>query len=230
MKSIITAGLAIGMMAGAVGCSGERPTFETQEQATEITTPNLDTFPSTTLGRIVVSETSEPVDTIVDSTVAEITAESNEFTPVSEGCIDGDMYAPLAIDKIGLTAQTVCSGDGKFVLPSVMPGSPTYEEFINTNKSIAVLGHRTAHGAPFGSLDKLVAGDEIVFGDKSFIVANTGMIDDSEAISWLNENVANSPTQIVAFLTCGDSTGQPRGMNTGQSGTETRILVVAVPA
>lgn len=229
MKSIITAGLALGIMTGAVGCSGERPSFESQEQITDVASPDLDLITTTTVGRVAITETSRPTTTLVAIETTDIPTTTLEFSPISEGCLEGESYAPLTIGKIGLYIETICSGDGKFLLPSIAPGSPTYEEFANSEKSLAVIGHRTTHGGPFGQLDNLGAGDAIEFGTEAFTVTSSGMIDDSEALKWLNTEIADSPTQVIGFLTCSDSLGDARGENVGQKGTENRLFVIAEP-
>lgn len=229
MKTIVKAGIAIGLMASAVGCSGERPSFESQEQITEVVNPNLDKV-TTTIGQIALSENTEPSNTANAPVTTQENESTIEFNTVSESCVDGEEYAPLSISKIGLGVQTMCSGDGKFLSPSIAPGSPTYEEFANSSdKSLAIIGHRTAHGGPFGQIDTLTVGDLIEFGDKTFSVASSGMIDDLEALSWLNSEIADSPTQVLGLLTCSDSLGDARGENPGQKGTENRLYVIAVP-
>ena len=230
MNKMINAGLALGIMTSAIGCSGERASFESQEQVTDVARPNLDNITTTTVARVAITETTRATTTVATTEITSPTSTTIEFSPTSEGCNEGENYAPLAIARIDLNVETICSGNGKFILPSIAPGSPTIEKFSNSaTSSLAVIGHRTAHGGPFSQLDELVTGDTIEFGDKSYTVSSTGMIDDSKALSWLNENIASSPSQVLGLLTCSDSLGDARGENAGQKGTENRLFVIAIP-
>ncbi len=73
----------------------------------------------------------------------------------------GDVVAEIIIDKIGLD-KFVVAGIGYTELekgPGLFTGSPLPGQLGN----VAIAGHRTTYGAPFGRLNELADGDRIVF-------------------------------------------------------------------
>lgn len=153
-----------------------------------------------------------------------------------ETCVDNSDYSIISSGTLGLLALPVkCSGNGEFVWPSVFPGSPTLEEFIDTenNLSIAIGAHRTkrieGRTAPFNRLGEVPIGEIITLDESQFVVTETGIVEESDFNNWYNERILQSETKVLGLYTCSDIIGAPKGVNPSLDGTSHRIFVIAQP-
>jgi sortase A len=113
----------------------------------------------------------------------------------------GDAVAQIRIPKIGVD-DIVVNGIGRDDLrkgPGHYPATPLPGQLGNS----AIAGHRTTYGAPFGNLDQLATGDEILFrtvqGSFSYRVYNQIVVDPSD-VSVLTPD-PNRPATIT-LTTC----------------------------
>jgi sortase A len=106
------------------------------------------------------------------------TATTEPLPPPSDGGAVAHIVIPkIGVDKIvveGVSLPQLKKGPGHYP-DSPMPGQPG-------NASIA--GHRTTYGAPFGSIDQLVVGDEILIttlqGSFHYVVSEQQIVRPSE--------------------------------------------------
>ena len=113
------------------------------------------------------------------SSTTATTVPTTATTAVPKMPATGEVIGRIAIPRLGLNTWFVAGarlaqlekGPGLF-LGSVLPG-----QFGNA----AVAGHRTSYGAPFGDLDKLAVGDQIVYttpqGTFTYIVGSSEIVD-----------------------------------------------------
>lgn len=113
----------------------------------------------------------------------------------------GDAVAQIRIPKIGLD-DIVVNGIGVDDLrkgPGHYPATPLPGQLGNS----AIAGHRTTYGAPFGNLDQLSSGDEILLrtlqGSFTYRVYSQQVVDPSD-VSVLNPD-PNRPATIT-LTTC----------------------------
>jgi len=120
------------------------------------TVPGTD--PATTAAPTTAAPTTAAPTTAAPTTDAPATT---ALPPVIERPAVGDVLAKLAIPKIGIDDMYVVEGVTKKALakgPGHFPESPFPGQLGNA----AIAGHRTTYGAPFGRLDELAPGDEII--------------------------------------------------------------------
>jgi len=133
--------------------------------------------------------TIAPTDTSPSSTVPTITFH------------DGDVVGLISIPKIGLSQYVVFGVKYKDLAkgPGIFPGSPMPGGVGN----LAIAGHRTTSGAPFGDLDKLKPGDKVTVttntksNTKSFTYSVTG----SKIVQPTDVSVIASTDESNAFIT-----------------------------
>lgn len=169
---------------------------------------------------------------IPDTRAVETTTTTTEATRIIELCEDNTSYSVLSSASLGLLAKEVeCSGDGKFLKPSVFPGSPTFSEFINPENelSIAIGAHRTKEDRPFNQLANVPIGEIITLGESQFVVTETGIVKETDFNDWYNERILQSETKVLGLYTCSDIIGAPKGVNPSLDGTSHRIFVIAQP-
>jgi sortase A len=129
--------------------------------------------------------TIAPTDTSPSSTVPTITFH------------DGDVVGLISIPKVGLTKYVVFGVKYKDLAkgPGMFPGSPMPGGAGN----LAIAGHRTTSGAPFGDIDKLKVGDKITVttSTKSFTYSVTG----SKVVQPIDVSVIASTDKSNAYIT-----------------------------
>lgn len=204
-----------------------------QKDLEVISTSTADTSANTTTESMGSEDSyfSEPVSTPL-STPITVAPESTPSTPspentvntTSERCEEGIYTASLRSvnedNVLGASPLDVaCSGDGKFLKPSLLPGSLTPEAVDQNLGSTIIYGHRTAHGGPFRRLPDLrVHADSFVIGDGSYTVAGLGSVAEDEVFAFV-ESVYKGErfgAGVIVLMTCGDEEGNAGGTDTRQ--------------
>jgi sortase A len=161
------------------------------------------TVPPTTVPVTAAPTTIEPTNTVsgpatsvAPSTVAPTTAPAPTTPPVELG----DLVGALTMPSIGDTTYYVVAGVRVDDLKRGVghyPSTPLPGQYGNA----ALAGHRTTYGAPFGDLDKLEVGDQIIFES-----VNGGrfvyVVEGSEIINPNETRVLSQPEgEDIALLT-----------------------------
>lgn len=166
--------------------------------------PTVTTVPTTTatttttvgLGSTVAGAAAPPSTTTVKPTTTTTVAPT--LLPIPE---DGDAVASLDIPRIGMKNSIIVSGVtvddlkkgvGHF-RTSPLPGQ---------RGNVALAGHRTTSGGPFGSLNELRNGDQIIFsnafGEKYVYKVNGQEVVQPSDVSVL----ASSDAATLTLVTC----------------------------
>jgi sortase A len=149
----------------------------------------------------------QPGATATTSPAATTTTSATPAAPTTLGPItippDGDVIARIGIPKIGVD-QYVVEGVNVDDLRKG-PGHYPTTQLPGHEGNVAIAGHRTTYGAPFGDLDQLQAGDQIlvvtVQGKFKYKVTSERVVDPSE-ISVLDPSPDPSrPGHHLATLT-----------------------------
>lgn len=133
---------------------------------TTITTSTTSTLPPVPTSTVVPSETTLPVESfvpsettlppVIDPTMVEQSvAAVSRVTKASQGDVIGRIMAPsIGLDKF------IVEGAGATDLRSAI-GRYRGTAFIGDKGNVALAGHRTTYGAPFGRIGDLLPGDKI---------------------------------------------------------------------
>jgi sortase A len=184
-RTLITVGVLILLFAAYQLWGTGLYTSQQQDQLRQQFTSDLHRAPTPT-----------PSTTIPSPTTTTTTAPPSPPQPPS-----GDAVAQIKIPKIGVD-DIVVNGVGRDDLrkgPGHYPATPLPGQIGNS----AIAGHRTTYGAPFGNLDQLGTGDEILLrtvqGSFTYRVYNQVVVDPSD-VSVLNPD-PNRPA-TVTLTTC----------------------------
>ncbi|MET0728699.1 MAG: class E sortase [Acidimicrobiales bacterium] len=182
-----------------------------EDQFSEFLDEARDDTPTTT------SSTTTSPATVSSTTSTTVPVETVPATaPPMEPVPDGEPTARIRIPKIGvdkIVVEGVSLSDLKKG-PGHYPDNPLPGQEGNA----AIAGHRTTYGAPFGRINELVVGDEIVVetvqGEFTYLVS---------------EQLIVSPTQVEVLEDRGDNRLTLTACHPKYSARQ-RIIVVAHPA
>lgn len=124
-------------------------------------------------------------------------AQSRTNTPTRDVPLPGGVIGIIEIPRIGISKYVVNGVKYKDLAkgPGVFPGSP----MPGGGGNLAIAGHRTTSGAPFGDIDKLKAGDKIniTTAIKTFTYSVTG----SKIVPPTDVSVVATTDRSVASIT-----------------------------
>jgi sortase A len=155
--------------------------------------------PTTTV-TVAPATTLAPVDGSAAPTTAATTTTLPQPEPLEIPEAD-EVFAQLAIPRINMKANNILSG------VSVDDLRKGVGHFRNTplpgqKGNVALAGHRTTYGAPFGDLDKLQSGDPITFTNtlgEQFVYKVT-----SQTVVAPDDTTVLAPTEVpsLTLVTC----------------------------
>lgn len=117
------------------------------------------------------SATVAPTTTLIDIIPADTSSTSSTVAPPDEAALqaikrvvaakDGDVIARMIVPAIDLDKYVVDGVGIENLRTAVGRYRGTYA--IGDDGNVAIAGHRTTYGSPFGRIDELVPGDQIIF-------------------------------------------------------------------
>ena len=117
------------------------------------------------------SATVAPTTTLIDIIPADTSSTTSTVPPPDEAALqaikrivaakEGDVIARMSVPAIGLD-KYVMEGVGIENLRTAV-GRYRGTHAIGATGNVAIAGHRTTYGSPFGRIDELVPGDQIIF-------------------------------------------------------------------
>jgi LPXTG-site transpeptidase (sortase) family protein len=113
------------------------------------------------------------------------------YAPEPDVRVSNISIPAIGIDEplhVGMTLTAINRG------PSMWPGTALPGEVGNT----VIAGHRTTYGAPFGNLDQLAEGDEVVFNDENG--EHTYAVEALEIVDPTAVDIASQSNEYTATL------------------------------
>ncbi len=177
----------------------DRRATELTAAPTTATTPTPTTATEPTTAR--PSSTAPALTTAPATTVAPTTAAptTDATVPLTEPIVQGDGIARIVIPTIDVDEIVVAGVSRKDLQrgPGHFPDTPLPGQLGN----VAIAGHRTTYGAPFGRLDELEAGDVIEIttftGDFRYVVTEQLIVRPRDTYV-----VGPSPDAVLTLTTC----------------------------
>jgi sortase A len=100
----------------------------------------------------------EPADGLASVRLRTLAAEARRYRT---GLERGDVVGRLRVPRLGLNAYVVNGTDHDTLKKG--PGRYLYSFMPGERRLVYIAGHRTTYGAPFSHIDRLAAGDRVVF-------------------------------------------------------------------